>query len=267
MLSALEAMRRRLAATGRDEPFPGVSHYEGALRALHRMPRIARRVAPILQSTAGELIRYPYRPLPPELLERWAGRVVSSFVSELIEVGRPPEVLPPIIVATHRSALDILVLLSRTPGRFLARHDLADWLVVGPLARAAGTHFVERGNPDSGRAALRALRALVAQGERVILFPEGGTATGPSVGPLKGGALALARVTGAPLLPVGIAYPPSLEYGQSDFLQHCAGLMSVPPARVALVWGEACSAQETSSEALRQRLEALLGRAHQALEA
>ncbi len=231
------------------------------------MPAVSRRIAPIVQHTAGELLRYPYRPLPPELLERWARRVVSVFVSELIEVGRPPEVLPPIIVATHRSALDILVLLSRTPGRFLSRHDLTAWPVVGPLARAAGTHFVERGNPDSGRAALRALRALVAQGERVILFPEGGTATGPSVGPLKGGALALARVTGAPLLPVGIAYPPSLEYGQSDFLQHCAGLMSVPPARVALVWGEACSAQETSSEALRQRLEALLGRAHQALEA
>ena len=55
-----------------------------------------------------------------------------------------------LVVANHRSYLDILVLAGHlgADATFLSRHDVGDWPVVGRAARDTGVVFVDRDAPQ-----------------------------------------------------------------------------------------------------------------------
>ena len=64
-----------------------------------------------------------------------------------------------LLVANHVSWLDILAVLAVAPTRMVAKREVRSWPVVGLLAAAAGTVFVDRSRP-------RALPATVGPGRR-----------------------------------------------------------------------------------------------------
>ena len=140
--------------------------------------------------------------------QRLAGKLLDLLAIERSWEGViPPAEGPRLIVANHRTALDIGVLMERAGGHFLSRGDLAEWPVIGPLARHGGTIFVERGDKRSGAMAIRAIRRTLADGKTVIVYPEGSTFRGDEVRPFLAGAFAAARSTKAELLPVGPRLP------------------------------------------------------------
>lgn len=122
-----------------------------------------------------------------------------------------------LVVANHRSALDVTILLSRFGGCCLSRADLARWPVIGPAARRAGTIFVDRSDRRSGASAIRAIRSRLQAGRTVILFPEGATSRGDQVRDFHAGALAAARGLEVEVVPVGLAYPSVLEFHAESF--------------------------------------------------
>jgi len=118
---------------------------------------------------------------------------------------------PGIVVANHRSYFDtvavgLTVAPSGRPLRFLGKKEVFDAPVVGQLARAMGGIRVERGSGSDEplKAAARALEA----GELVALMPQGTIPRGRAFfePELKGrwGAAKLARMTGAPIVPLGL---------------------------------------------------------------
>lgn len=117
-----------------------------------------------------------------------------------------PTAGPVIVAATHVGYADFLVLervaLSRGRFvRFLCRHDA--WR-RGPVAWALVRmrHVpVDRAAPAA--AYLRA-RSLLREGEIVGIFPEAGIGHGFDVRALMPGVAALARDTGAPVVPVAV---------------------------------------------------------------
>jgi 1-acyl-sn-glycerol-3-phosphate acyltransferase len=116
---------------------------------------------------------------------------------------------PVIIASNHVSFLDFLLVglaarRSRRYVRFLARHDVWTNPVARPLMTAMRHVPVDRAAPAA--AYLRA-RALLREGETVGVFPEAGVSTSYTVRSLMPGAVALARETGAPLLPMAIWGP------------------------------------------------------------
>ena len=111
-----------------------------------------------------------------------------------------------LVVANHRSAIDIGVMLRGFGGHVVSRADLARWPLVGAAARSVGTVFVDRSSAQSGAATIRAVRKLLREGETVIVFPEGTTFEGDLVRPFQPGAFIGASRVGAVVVPVGIAH-------------------------------------------------------------
>ncbi len=111
---------------------------------------------------------------------------------------------PAIVAANHVSGLDPLLLLAaaRRPLRFLiAREEYERWWLKWLLA-AVGCIPVERAmNP---RAAFREARAALERGEVVALFPHGRIVLDSERVPLKRGVAILARLSGAPVVPVRV---------------------------------------------------------------
>jgi len=122
-----------------------------------------------------------------------------------------PENGPAILAFNHRSYFDTMamnLLIARTgrPCRFLAKRELFENPLLGPIAKLAGGIRVDRGTGSS--APLRkAIEALTA-GEMVAIAPQGTIPRGPAffepvlVG--RPGAAQLAKDTKAPVIPIAL---------------------------------------------------------------
>jgi 1-acyl-sn-glycerol-3-phosphate acyltransferase len=113
---------------------------------------------------------------------------------------------PVILASNHVSFLDFaLVGFAAQPSgrrvRFLARHDVWRHPLLGAAMRAMRHVPVDRAAPA---AAYLGARSHLREGEAVGIFPEAGVSTSYTVRSMMGGAVALARETGAPVLPMAI---------------------------------------------------------------
>jgi 1-acyl-sn-glycerol-3-phosphate acyltransferase len=148
---------------------------------------------------------------------------------------------PVILAANHVSWLDPLVVASRVACAPVSKADVSRWPVIGAIARDLGVVFVSRGDASSGARALHAVAELLAHGVSVLNFPEGTTSAGDTVLPFRPGSFGLARRTGAPVVPVAIAYdPPTVAWvGDATFLPHYLTLASRRRARAYVRFGSA----------------------------
>lgn len=111
---------------------------------------------------------------------------------------------PAVLVANHPSALDPLFLAAAVPDRvlFLAAEEFLALRLVGWVMRTYGCIPVRRGEVDLG-AVREALRAL-ADGRKVVVFPEGRVTPHPDGRPGFRGATLLAARAQAPVVPVAV---------------------------------------------------------------
>ncbi len=130
-------------------------------------------------------------------LLRWDVRVLGA--------EHVPATGPGIVATNHVGYLDFVFCGygARRQGnrrlRFLAKREVFDHPVAGPLMRAMGHIPVDRGGHTG--ATVRAVARVLADGELVGMFPEGTIST--SFVPLAGrpGAARMAMTAGAPLVP------------------------------------------------------------------
>lgn len=121
-------------------------------------------------------------------------------------VEHVPPTGPALLVSNHVSFPDFLfigrALLGKRPFvRFMCRHDIWDVRLVGRAMTAMRHVPVDRTAPA---AAYLTARRLLEEGEAVCVFPEAGISAAYVVRALMPGAAALARETGAPMVPVTI---------------------------------------------------------------
>src|SRR5256885_7786534 len=171
-------------------------------------------------------------------VRRWARSLLALLGVEPVlddAAGLPAKSeRPRLVVANHRSTLDILLMLSLFGGHLLARGDMAEWPAIGVMARRAGTLFVDRSDPASGAAAVQRIRQRLRQGATVCVFPEGTTFDDDHVRPFQAGAfVAIARERGE-IVPVGLAYEKrDAIYGDEPVMQHIKRLPRIPSRGVA----------------------------------
>jgi 1-acyl-sn-glycerol-3-phosphate acyltransferase len=242
--------------------------------------RAAARVGAMASYTLGMLggVRTHQR-LSPEAgryavfqnwMKRWCHGLLDIFGVEVQLASPPPTAASGarLVVANHRSPLDILLLLHQFGGVVLSRADLASWPVLGVAARSAETIFVDRADTMSGVAAARTIRDRLVHGRTVIVFPEGTTHAGDEVRPFFEGAFAAARGLTLEVVPVGIAYQAGSEFVEPTFAAHLARVAGRRRTRVACAFGAPRPMQGTRREisaALRAEIQELVRRARASL--
>jgi 1-acyl-sn-glycerol-3-phosphate acyltransferase len=209
-------------------------------------------------------------------VRRWAHAMLRVLRVDLDVLDERTQIedagaIPRLVVANHRSTLDILVMLDLFGGELLARKDMETWPGVGPLARLAGTLFVDRESPSSGAAAVRQMRQRLRQGVTLGVFPEGTTYAGDEVRAFHRGAfLAIARERGQ-VVPVGFAYQqPEAVYGDESATEHMKRIVRTRRFRVCAAIGAPRLAHSgpiaSLSEQMRDDVQRLVHRARRHLE-
>lgn len=127
-----------------------------------------------------------------------------------------------LIVANHVSYLDPIALLPHCPALPLAKAEVLEWPIVGPIAASLGVGFVSRNDRMARARALRRIHDLLAAGTPVLNFPEGTTTRGDRVQPFWRGTFGIAQRLGVPVVPVAIRYrdPAMAWFGGAAFLPH-----------------------------------------------
>ncbi|MEU4681967.1 lysophospholipid acyltransferase family protein [Streptomyces xinghaiensis] len=111
-----------------------------------------------------------------------------------------------LVVANHVSWLDAVALLAVEPVTLLAKREVGDWPVLGPMVRRAGTRFIDRGSLRGLPGTVEALAGLLRAGRSVAVFPEGVTHCSAPGGRFRPAAFQAALDAGAPVRPVTLGY-------------------------------------------------------------
>ena len=110
-----------------------------------------------------------------------------------------------VIAPVHRSNIDFAVVaaMTRRRLRYMAKDSLWKVEPLGRIWDVLGAFPVARGSA-AARPAINAAVAVLAEGDPVVMFPEGARQSGPEVLPLFDGPALVASRAGVPVLPVGI---------------------------------------------------------------
>jgi 1-acyl-sn-glycerol-3-phosphate acyltransferase len=142
---------------------------------------------------------------------RVPGRFLRGVGSMLVRIFPPWRVRiegalpdrPFVLVANHRSWLDVLV-LARLPRemKWVAKEELFRVPWIGAMLRLSGDIPVRRGDAASGDAALARAVDYLGRGLPVVFFPEGTRSRDGALRAFKIGAFETAVGAGVPIVPV-----------------------------------------------------------------
>jgi len=132
---------------------------------------------------------------------RMVGLSVRVIGAPLAHGGRPI-----IYVCNHSSWLDIPAIGGVLRACFVAKDDVAGWPVISTVARLGRTIFVTRSRSGTVRER-DDMQARLAQGDDLILFPEGTSSDGARVLPFRSAFFAAAYGEAKPIIqPVSIVF-------------------------------------------------------------
>jgi 1-acyl-sn-glycerol-3-phosphate acyltransferase len=179
-------------------------------------------------------------------LRTWARAALRVLSVRITVCGLPPA-RPFLLVANHLGYLDVLVLASVAPAVFVAKSEVRSWPVLGLLARAMGTVFIDRGRPRDAVRVLRRLERLRESGEGIVVFAEGTTSPGDGVLPLRPALLASAARQGWPVHHAALGYRAPLDapsartavcwWGDMPFAPHVRRLCEMRGAAARITFG------------------------------
>ena len=139
-------------------------------------------------------------------VERWAGQLLRLAGVELRVLGPVPHAGPLLLVANHLSWLDIPVIHACSHCRFVSKSDLKTWPLIGALASAAGTLFIERSSRREAMRTVTRMHEALCSGDMVAVFPEGTTGDGRALLPFHANLLQSAIAAECPVQPIGLCF-------------------------------------------------------------
>ncbi|RZI41663.1 1-acyl-sn-glycerol-3-phosphate acyltransferase [Herbaspirillum sp. HC18] len=141
-------------------------------------------------------------------IKRWSIKLLALCSVEVdIEHLHGAQSAPrALMVSNHVSWLDIFVINSLHPCRFVAKSDIRDWPLIGWLCEKTGTIFISRGKMREVRRIYQGLVTSLHAGEHVAFFPEGTTAPQGALLPFHANLFEAAIEAEVPVQPYAIRY-------------------------------------------------------------
>jgi 1-acyl-sn-glycerol-3-phosphate acyltransferase len=164
--------------------------------------RIAALVALLITGIAlSPLVRH----IPAGLVRCWCRWLVRAAGVRVRVTGAAAPDGGVLLVANHISWLDIPLLAAVRPARMLAKKEIGEWPVAGPVA-ARGAVFIDRDRLRALPDTVAHLASVLRSGTAIGVFPEGSTWCGRAQGGFRRAAFQAALDAGAPVQPVRIRY-------------------------------------------------------------
>ncbi len=139
-------------------------------------------------------------------IKKWSSELLAIL---RIQVEVQADVAPAqhaVIVSNHVSWLDIFVINSLQPCRFVAKADIRSWPALGWLCEKAGTIFIARGKQREVRRVYEGLVNSIQAGDRIAFFPEGTTAAQGTLLPFHPNLFEAAIEARIPVQPYALRY-------------------------------------------------------------
>jgi 1-acyl-sn-glycerol-3-phosphate acyltransferase len=181
------------------------------MRAFPVSLRLLRLFGHLLAGSLTVLLLFPFldRGERGKRLVRWAARMLTGLGVRVAVKGRPPAVRGggALIVANHVSWLDIHLIHSLLPARFISKAEVRDWPLIGWLAdKAGGTLFLERTRKSDAKRMNEVMAGHLRDGDCLALFPEGTTSDGSALLPFFPSLFQPAVAAAATVWPAVIRY-------------------------------------------------------------
>ena len=139
-------------------------------------------------------------------VQAWSLQFLALWGIHLRVQGQPVAAGPALLVANHISWLDILVIHAARYCRFVSKSDIRDWPMVGTLATAAGTLYIERSRRKDALRMVRDMAQALQEGDVLAVFPEGTTSDGLNLLPFHANLIESAVAAQAPVQPLALRF-------------------------------------------------------------
>ncbi|MBI2748884.1 MAG: MFS transporter [Burkholderiales bacterium] len=209
--------------------------------------------------------------LVPEYLLRFVAWVLSHFIYRFKVKGDEhiPAEGAAILVCNHVSFIDAVLLMAASPRpiRFIMDHQIFKVPVLGWLFKLAKAIPIapRAQDPQAYEAAFDAAAKVLAEGDLLCIFPEGGITRDGTLQEFKGGIMKILERTAqqgqtVPVVPMALtnlwgSYFSRVEQGGAMVRPFRRGMFS----SVGLNVGPAIAPQDVQPEVLRGRVQQLLG--------
>lgn len=170
----------------------------GALRAMAGLAHGLMLVPGWLTVPKGSPVAAGYE-------RRFMQRIARRLVRTIDLTGAPPGGPGTLYVSNHISWMDIAVLGGALDANFIAKSDVRDWPIIGPLSRRSGTLFVVREERHRVNQQADQIGEKLRSGRSLVLFAEGTTSDGLTILPFRS-SLFEAAAHAARIQPIAIGY-------------------------------------------------------------
>ncbi len=160
-----------------------------------------------------------------------------------------------LFISNHLSYLDIPILGSKFPLRFVAKSEVESWPIFGFLAKKGRSIFIRRNKKDSLIQKNKILDML-SLGEKIFIFPEGTTSDGNRVLEFKSSSFSSVENQNFIIQPIVIVYsdlngipinrwlrPMIAWYGDMDLKPHLSKLVVLMSIKAQLIYLEPVNTQ------------------------
>ncbi|MGW2646926.1 lysophospholipid acyltransferase family protein [Streptomyces sp. NPDC001393] len=176
-------------------------------RAATAVPRAVLRLTAVAVLVLAGIVLSPLGGrIPAEWVRRWCRAIVRAIGVRVRFTGSAAPAGGLLLVANHVSWLDIPLLTAVRPARMLAKTEIRQWPVAGPLAARGGALFIERDRIRALPETVARIAEALREGAAVAAFPEGSTWCGRAHGRFRRAVFQAALDAGVPVQPVGLRY-------------------------------------------------------------
>ena len=211
--------------------------------------RCARLLGHVLHGLWVVTLRFPRMSQEQQYIrvQAWSQQLLACAGISLRVQGTPPVRGPVMLVANHISWLDIPVMHAARHCCFISKSDVQGWPLIGTLATAGGTLYIERTSRRDAMRMVRTMQEALQRNEVLGVFPEGTTGDGRAMLPFHANLLQAAVAADAPVVPGGLrfvdkatgatSFAPSY-IGDETLLGSIWRTLSAPAIEAVVTYGE-----------------------------